>query len=208
MIRRFWRVAQLVEQRTVNPPVVGSNPTTPAITRRQVLAGLLAAPVVKYFLPPVGGWRPWEFRTESFIYKTTERYSTGFTDWRGIYGTAGDGVALRSAAHPMSAAAFRAALLPGLNKIFSEEYDKHSDEWEEIFGPQQLTLFDSINPDSLEEIEIGLQPPADASGRISLLPETQRVAIAAPTGERPSDRERSGGILLPRLFGLRKENSR
>ena len=30
-VRNHWRVAQLAEQRTVNPLVVGSSPTSPAI---------------------------------------------------------------------------------------------------------------------------------------------------------------------------------
>jgi hypothetical protein len=210
-MNRFWRVAQSVERLPVKEVVVGSIPTAPAIDRRRFLAGLLASPIllpaVKYFLPPVGGW-PVGFSTADMRFKYTERFSTGFTDWRGIYGTSGDGVAIASRAYSMSVAAFRAAVLPGLNKIWSEEYDKHSDEWEEIFREdKQLTLFDSINPDSLEEIEIELQPAADALRRISLLPEKERVAAADARRVLGGDRERESGILLPRIFGFGKGSS-
>lgn len=178
--------------------------------RRKFLAGLLASPIlipaVKYFLPPMGGWPVGDFTTDNLVYKSTERFSWGATDVRALYGSAGDGIALRSAAHPMSAEAFRAIALPTLNKIWSEEYDKHSDEWERLYGPEQLTLFDSLNPDTLEDIEIGYDEAADAAGRASVLPEPQQMAIRPLRGEFPSYSERQGSILLPRLLGLRKKD--
>src|ERR1700760_2981016 len=102
MKRRFWGVAQPVEQRALVSRVGSSNLPSPTKSqpgllsgrvwdRRQVLRGLLALPAVKYFLPPVKGWRPWEndFTTGNLVYKGTERYSWGATDVRAFYGTAG-----------------------------------------------------------------------------------------------------------------------
>lgn len=175
---------------------------SPVVSRRRFLAGLLASPIllpaVKHFLPPVGGWP-----LSRYVYETK---ALGFTIEPSLVS---DGIALVSRAHPMSAAAFRAALLPGMNKIWSEEYDKHSDEWEDIFrDDKQLTLFDELDPNSIEEIEIELQPAADAVRRLSLLSEKERVATADALRGFESDRERDSGILLPRIFGFGKGPAR
>lgn len=215
-MNRFWRVAQLVERGTVNAQVVGSIPTAPAINRRRVLAGLLASPLivpaVKHFLPPVGGWP-----LSRYVYETK---ALGFTIGRQyadelakslypIQREALDGVALVSRAHPFPAEALRAALLPGLQKIWAQEYSKYEDDWINIFSAEeQLTLFDELDPNSLEEIEIECKPAADTFGRISLLPEKERVATADATRELESDRERNSGLLLPRLFGFGKGPAR
>lgn len=210
MFRRFWKrdpVAQLVEPRSPKPVVGSSTLSGVAINRRQVLAGLLAAPIaVKYFLPPRGGWpvSRYVFETKDLAYRATERFAWGATDVRAIWGTS-DGVALTSATHPvgpMSAAAFRAIVEPRLNKIFSEEYDKHSSEWEEVFGSPQLTLLDSLNPDSIEEIEIEIRSPTDEAARLSGILQEERMAIADAGGKFSSDGERSRRLLESILLGF------
>jgi hypothetical protein len=57
-----------------------------------------------------------------------------------------DGVALRSAAHPMSAAQFRKLAEPGLTQVFSGVY--RPDDWAAVF-----------NPDSLETVNIRIGGP-------------------------------------------------
>src|SRR3954466_1361806 len=109
-----------------------SNPRAGAsvgqVSRRGFLAGLIALPAVKYFLPPVGGW-PVGFSTANMSYLaryTHETHALGFAIT--------DEVSLTSAAHPFPAEAFRAALLPGLQKIWAAEYDKHGDEFTAIYA--------------------------------------------------------------------------
>lgn len=184
------------------------------MNRRGFLAGLLATPillpVVKQFLPPVGGWissRGWagDFTTENLRFKTTERFAMGGTDVRAIYGTSGDGIALISRAHPFPSAAFRAAMTPGLQKVWSKIYDEHEEDWEKVFGPQQQDLFaDFLDPNSLEEIEIGYERPADALGGLSSLLQEERVAATAAIARITDQGEREGSILLPRIFGFGK----
>ena len=58
-----------------------------------VLPWRIPNPIIS--LPPPAG-----FETDGLLFKATERYSAGFTDWRGVWGTCGDGVALTSAFHP------------------------------------------------------------------------------------------------------------
>lgn len=75
------------------------------ISRRQFLAWAVATPVialpaVKYFLPPAGGWPTDDFDLGQLRYKSYERYSVGWSNPKAFYGTS-DGVALKSAAHPI-----------------------------------------------------------------------------------------------------------
>jgi hypothetical protein len=86
-----------------------------------------------------------------------------------------------------------AILRPGLEKLWAEQYDKNSDEWEAAFSE-----------DSLEEIEIGLEPTPDATIGFGGILEEKRVAVldAWPDGSGEDKRIRSS--FLPRLLGIRK----
>jgi hypothetical protein len=180
------------------------------MNRRGFLAGLIALPAVSYFLPPVSGWPRFDgFTTDNLRFKSTERFSAAFTDWKGVIGSSADGVALNSACHPPIGTVMGAVLRPGLEKFWVEHYDKHSEEWAELYGAnEQLTLFADLDPNSLEEIEIELARPADAIGRTGGLLQTQRVAIADALTGRSYQSERAGGIFVPRLPRFRKEDPR
>lgn len=170
LIKRLAR-SLVVEPRPVKPVVVGSNPTVPAISRRGFLAGALATPViavpaVKYFFAPKGGWpvSRYIFEAKGLGYAIDPKLVSD-TEWF-IKPEDRNGIALISRAHPMSAAAFRAAMAECLNKVWAEEYDKHADEWAELYQSE----FPSISLDSLEEIEIEIPEPSEGWERPKLLP--------------------------------------
>lgn len=170
------------------------------MNRRGFLSGLIALPVVSYFLPPVNGWP-----TGRVIGKDLNQYFTSNTAWF-LKTEAKDGLALYSRAHPILSAAFRAAMAEGLNQVWSEVDAERADDWVGIYGSADIS--NALDPDSLEEIEIELARPADAAGRTRRLFQTQRVAIADATPGRSYQSERAGGILVPRLPRFRKEDTR
>lgn len=148
---RFLGCSSVVERRPDKPVVVGSNPIAPTISRRAFLSGAatvaVAAPSIArtFFGPPRGGWpllgydASEPFSTDVLRYKVTERYSAGWVDPRGVYG---------SSARPMTASQFRAIVEPELNKIFSEVYDNHSQSWEQVFSGDGVSLNSAAHPGS------------------------------------------------------------
>jgi hypothetical protein len=68
-----------------------------------VLPEILEEPTSRtIFLPPRGGWAGAWFDTRNMRFKSIERFSSGWTDPRGTYGSApDDGVALQTIAHPV-----------------------------------------------------------------------------------------------------------
>lgn len=171
------------------------------MNRRGFLAGLILLPAVKYFLPPRGGWPNGRILDPN-------RYFTSKTAWF-LKTEHKDGIALFSRSHSIDSAAFRAALMPGLQKFWAQEYSEHEEDWAILYGAnKQLELFSSLDLNSLEEIEIELRPTADAIGPTRSLLEAQRVAIADATRGLEGYGERDGRLLLPRLLGLRKEDTR
>jgi hypothetical protein len=164
---RFLARSLTVEQTPYKSQVTGSIPVAPTnqVSRRAFLAGALTAPVIArtFFGPPQGGWpvERYVFETKGLAYKATERYAHGFTDPRGVYGSRGI----------MTAAEFRKIVEPELNRIFSDEYAKHSDEWEQVFGDgvalnsiphPELHLGavpEDLDESTLETIEIDIREP-------------------------------------------------
>lgn len=148
---RFLGCSSEVERLPVKQVVEGSSPSVPAISRRAFLGGAatvaVAAPSIArtFFMPPRGGWpllgydagEP--FSTDVLRYKVTERYSAGWVDPRGVYG---------SYAHPMSVAKFREIIEPELNRIFNDAYSQHSEEWKQIFEGDGVSLNSAAHPGS------------------------------------------------------------
>lgn len=138
-----------VEHRTLIPTVGGSSPPFSSISRRAFLGclGLTGAAAVvapKYFLAPKGGWPRdsffvdrYVFETKDLAYKSYERFSAGWTDPRALYGTKG-----------MTAAEFRKIVEPELNRVFSEAYSNHSEEWKQVFGDDGVSLNSQAHPGS------------------------------------------------------------
>lgn len=164
------------------------------MNRRGFLSGLIALPAVSYFLPPVNGWP-----TGRILKGDMSRYLTSNVAWF-IKTEHADGVALFSRAHPPLGTVMGAVLRPGLEKFWGEEDDKHSEDGAALYG-------DSLDPNSIKEIEIEYKRSADALGRTSPLLQTQRVAIADASAGRSYQSEREGGILVPRLPRFRKEDT-
>lgn len=138
---RFLGGSSAVEHRTLIPTVGGSNPPLPSISRRSFLKYAAAAPAVTYFLAPKCGWptgieSKYVFETKDLAYKATERFSAGMTDWRGVFGTG----------RIMTASEFRKIVEPGLNRVFSETYDKHPEEWKRLFGGDGVALYNTSHP--------------------------------------------------------------
>lgn len=143
---RFLGGSSKVEHRALIPAVDGSSPSLPTISRRAFFGGAaavaVAAPSITraFFGPPRGGWpvERYTFTTDAMAYKVTERYSASWTDPRGIYGPKPYG---------MTAADFRKIVEPELNRVFSEVYDNHCQEWEAIYG-DGVSLNSAPHPDS------------------------------------------------------------
>ena len=118
------------------------------LNRRQLFTGLggaaVAAPLVVEAVAPVVH--------QVFVAKTLappKSYFTSNTAWF-LKTEHRNGVALFSRSHPVGD-----ILRPGLEKFWAKTYDRHSDEWEEIFAPRQLDLFDDrLCEDTLEQVSI------------------------------------------------------
>lgn len=80
----------------------------------------LLTPTRAIFLPPRGGWLPsvqrYTYQTHALGFAITEEVAED-TAYSGI----------------LTSAAFRAQVAKSLNQVFSEQYSKHSADWEEIF---------------------------------------------------------------------------
>lgn len=146
---RFLGRSSGVEPWPDKPVVVGSNPTAPTISRRAFFGGAaavaVAAPSITraFFGPPRGGWPVADFTTDGLRYKAYERYSAGWTDPKAIFGT-GFGC---EPCKGMTAADFRKIVEPELNRIFSETYDNHCQEWEALYG-DGVSLNSTAHPGS------------------------------------------------------------
>lgn len=173
---RFLGGSSVVERGAVNSVVEGSIPSLPAISRRGFLLGAAATAVAApsltraFFGPPRGGWpiAPM-FGTDALRFKVTERYSQGWTNPKGLYGSV----------RGMTSADFRKAVEPELNRIFSEVYAQHEEEWKEIYADDGVALRSTphpmvgtaigalvgseLNPEAIETLEMEKRFRSDGS---------------------------------------------
>lgn len=127
----------------------------PDMTRRRFLQALAAVPVAAAIAPELldllkppkvysfpGGrygpdWISGDFTTGNLRYKTTERFSAGMADWRGVFGSSPRSGIMRSAD-------FRKQMATSLNEAFSNAYDEsHAAIWQQLYGDASKVQLDA-----------------------------------------------------------------
>jgi hypothetical protein len=111
------------------------------------LTGAVALVQPKIFLPPPCGWN-----------RTMSDYLTSKHAWF-LKTEHKDGVSLFNRSHPLSSPEFAKTLRPRIEEFWNQEYDKHADEWANLY----------LSEASLEKVMVDIKEEA-GDRRIALIP--------------------------------------